>query len=333
MKIKLYIKTIGWTIFLFVGLANCSIKEKSIKATNSSDHVILWSASWSFDDKYIAVGGDDGKLIIYETDQFKIYKQYTWDSAAITKVQWHPRRNVLALCGYSYKAVPDARLDQIIDLQTGKKIQLDTIGSRGMDWNHSGSALALADLEGGIHIYSVEGKSILSFPSGNRRSLTGISWHPDDSLLAVIGDDIRLMDTTGKLIRQINHSENSKLLLSVDWHPSGKFFATADYGHENEPTYVKYWSAEGSLLKTIAGSKKEIRHIQWDQQGTYLITASEALRFIDTAGVIQHTYPYEENLLWGLDLNRDQSKILVSGTANLIQIIDRDGKVILTIYR
>jgi len=94
-----------------------------------------------------------------------------------------------------------------------------------------------------IYIYS-EGKYIHSFPSGNPRSLTGISWHPSDTILAVISDDIRLLGISGRPIKQINHSAVSKLLLSVDWHTSGKYFATADYGHEGEPTYIKYWSAE-----------------------------------------------------------------------------------------
>jgi len=86
-------------------------------------------------------------------------------------------------------------------------------------------------------------------------------------------------------------------------------------------------------LKTIPGSKKEIRNIQWDQEGNYLAAVSEALRIFDTQGVIRHTYPYGENLLWGLDWNKDQTRLLISGFNNLIQVMDRRGNVIKNLIR
>lgn len=294
---------------------------------------ILWCASWSHDDRYIAVGGDDGKLIIYETENYQPYKTFTWDSATITNIQWHPDRYLLAMTGYSYKSIPEDSIDRIINIEKENITKLDRYGSRGLDWNSNGTSLALADLEGGVHIYSSDGKLIRSFPSGNPRSLTGISWHPSDTLLAVIGDDIRLISAGGRSILQTNHSSISKLLLSVDWHPSGRYFATADYGHEGEPTYVKFWNLDGQLLKTIPGSLKEIRNIQWNKEGDKLAAVSEALRLIDTLGVIQHTYPYGENLLWGLDWNRDQTKLVVSGFNHLIHVVDKAGNLIRAIKR
>jgi len=49
--------------------------------------------------------------------------------------------------------------------------------------------------------------------------------------------------------------------------------------------------------------------------------------------VIQHTYPYGENLLWGLDWNRDQTKLVVSGFNHLIHVVDKAGNLIRAIKR
>ncbi|MDZ4710059.1 MAG: hypothetical protein SH818_16785 [Saprospiraceae bacterium] len=329
-KYRKYLLLISVVIVLTV---RTTCPNKNQKFPTSPLGSILWSASWSHDDHYIAVGGEDGRLVIYETENYQPFKTYTWDSATITNVQWHPDRYLLAMTGYSYKSILEDSIDRIINIENGNITKLDHYGSRGLDWNSNGTALALADLEGDVHIYSNESIHIRSFPSGNPRSLTGISWHLSDTILAIIGDDIRLMNINGQLIKQIQHSSISKLLLSVDWHPSGRYFATAGYGHEGEPTFVKFWTVDGKLLKTIPGSAKEIRNIQWNQAGEYLATASEALRLVDTAGVIKHTYPYGENLLWGLDWNRDQTKLLISGFNNLIEVVDKEGKRIQTISR
>jgi len=130
----------------------CTIKKQD---TNSPSPLgsILWAASWSFDDKYIAVGGDDGRLIIYETTHYKPYQTYTWDSSTITNVQWHPDRLILAMTGYSYKTKREDSLDRLIDIETGHIVKLDRYGSRGLDGNSTGTVLALADLEGDVHIY------------------------------------------------------------------------------------------------------------------------------------------------------------------------------------
>lgn len=330
---KLNSRIIFFIVFAvsIVGLY-CKLKPKDVTAKPNLGS-ILWCSSWSHDDQYIAVGGDDGRLIVYETENYQPYKTYSWDSATITNVQWHPEQNVLAMTGYSYKSILEDSIDRIINIENENITKLDRYGSRGLDWNSNGTSLALADLEGDVHIYSSEGIHVRSFPSGNPRSLTGVSWHPSDTLLAVIGDDIRLMSARGRLIQQINHSSISKLLLSVDWHPSGSYFATADYGHDDLPTYVKFWTMDGYLLKTIPGSLSEIRNIQWNKAGDYLAAASEALRLIDTLGLIQQTFPYGENLLWGLDWNRDQTKLVVSGFNDLIQVVDKDGNRIRTILR
>lgn len=78
--------------------------NKNPKFPTSTPGSILWSASWSHGDLYIAVGGDDGRLVIYETTHFKPHQIYSWDSATIANVQWHPDRYLVAMTGYSYKS-------------------------------------------------------------------------------------------------------------------------------------------------------------------------------------------------------------------------------------
>ena len=68
-------------------------------------------------------------------------------------------------------------------------------------------------------------------------------------------------------------------ILTVKWHPSGKFFASGDYGHEKEgkPTLLQYWKEDGTKHKEMNGHHEEIRNLRWSADGKYVATAADAI--------------------------------------------------------
>src|SRR5688572_7202693 len=104
-------------------------------------------------------------------------------------------------------------------------------------------------------------------------------------------DEIILFDTAGNQLKLINHRKEQTGILTVRWHPSGEFFASGDYGHENEgkPTLLQFWKADGTLIKTIKGHHSELRNIRWNNEGTLLATASDVLRIYNNHGALVST--------------------------------------------
>jgi WD40 repeat protein len=113
-------------------------------------------------------------------------------------------------------------------------------------------------------------------------------------------------------------------MLCVAWHPSGNYFVTGDYGDfdKNYPPLLQFWSIEGKKMKTIEKSKSEFRDLKWSQDGSLLATASEKIRFWDKQGnlISEKSSPY---LLWGVDWNKEGSKLITTDKKGLIVVWDK----------
>ncbi|NJM90681.1 MAG: hypothetical protein HC847_29760 [Hydrococcus sp. RU_2_2] len=156
-----------------------------------------------------------------------------------------------------------------------------------------------------------------------------MDWHPNKNIIVVSGDDIRIVDTTGTTLKVIRHREENNGVLSVRWHPSGNFFVTGDYGHHHEgvETLLQFWREDGSLIKTILGSKSGIRNLEWDTGGKYLATASDRLRIWDIDGRLLHEAKEGESF-WGIAWNDKGDSILTATFSGSIMLWTKEGKLL-----
>ncbi len=308
------------TIPLFWIMVFADLKGQPQKTERPS---AIWSTEWSPDGKYIAIGGDDQILWILDGNHFKLLMKYDLQ-AMIKCLSWHPTENLIAIA--TVKGV------QLFDLQSKKLTELKEIktGGRAIDWNHTGDMLALGDGAGIIQIIDKGGNVIRSIPKHNNHSYTTLDWHPSKNILVTGSDEILIFDTYGKQLSFIAHRKENTLLLTVQWHPSGDFFAAGDYGHEQEgiPTLLQFWKMDGTLLQQQFGHHKEIRKLAWNKDGTTLATASNGLRFWTKDGKLLNESVQDE-VLWGLSWD-EQGNRLVSGKFEngQVQIWSTKGKVI-----
>lgn len=295
----------------------------------------LWTVDISHDDKFIALGGDDSLLRIF-TNDLVLYKSINVGTRGMIRaVQWHPKENLLA--------ISTRNSIWVFHPETGKEIELDGDhrGSRTIAWNYNGEMLAAAAGSGVIWIWNKKGRLIRAIQKTNadstpdKKDFLGIDWHPSKNILTTVGDEIRIFDTSGKQLNIFKHRRQQAGLLTVKWHPSGEFFVTGDYGHPNEgiPTLLQFWQADGKLIKEWNESKMEFRNIRWNKQGTYLATASDALRVWTRSGQLLYTGKQEGNsVLWGVDWVSDSKKIVtVSFDSGNIQLWDDKATLLKTI--
>lgn len=287
----------------------------------------LWTLDWRFDDKYFAFGGDDKLLRIYRAGSMKLFKAYSF-SEMIRCTRWHPHdENILAVTTWGNS-------NGILNIENNEFIPLHLPhGARAVDWNSNGDLLATADNAGLITIWNVKGELLKEIKKQDGNSYFSMDWHPSRNLIAVSGDDIRIVDTTGNTLKVMKHREEHTGVLSVRWHPSGNFFVTGDYGHRNEgiETLLQFWQADGTPIKTVYGSNGEIRNLEWDRSGKYLATASDKLRIWDIDGQLLYTGK-DGNGFWGIDWNNGSDSILTASfsgnimlwteKANLLKIIN-----------
>lgn len=318
-------RSITLTILQFLIILFCN----QTFAQNLVTKQILWTADWSPNGKFIAIGGNTDTLTIYNERNLKPLKSFHIKNT-ITRVKWHPSKNIIAVATQM-----SSEKSCIINLETNERIELNGIspdGARGIDWNYSGEYLAVADNDGQVLIYTSKGELIRKFAnqSQSTKGITAIAWHPGKNMLTTVADNIRFLDIDGNLLKTIKHRPEDVLLLSIAWHSSGDFFVTGDYGDEKDPSLLQYWSEEGELLKSIDISKGEYRNLAWNPKGDRLATASDALRIWDTEGNLI-SVGKSEDYLWGLSWNKQGNRIITSSLEQRIILWNRKAKRILTI--
>lgn len=283
----------------------------------------IWAAEWSPDGKFIALGGDDSTLWLYKAGEYNVYKTYKLNSG-LRGLSWHPKEKLLAIA--NMKGI------QMLDLNTGQLTTIPglTTGGRGISWHPKGQMLALADGRGIVQIMDKTGRVIRSITKHNNHSYLSIDWHPTKDIVVTASDEIILFDTSGRQLNMFRHRPEHTGILSVKWHPSGEFFASGDYGHENEgkPTLLQFWKEDGTLIKSMSGHHEEIRNLRWNHDGSLLATASDALRIWQKDGRLLHTGTCGE-VLWGIAWSKDNRFIVTGSFADgAVKLWDNQAKLL-----
>lgn len=296
----------------------------SLSAQDTGNSNILWSANWSTDGKYIAVGGVDKKIRLYDGKSFALVKVIDTDTE-IQRMSWHPFANILAVAAVGSGS-------KIIDLdkQTEYKLEGDKgYGSRAIAWNYTGGLLAVADYEGEITIRTPQGKLIRTITKSNTISNVAIDWHPAKDEFVVLSEAVRVYDADGVLLNEFKHRKQNVLLLCVKWHTNGGYFVLGDYG-DSEQGYspaLQYRLSDGSLIQELRFGTAEYRNISWSRNGKRLASASDKLRIWDRDGKLIAEGSSEDKL-WGVDWSADGKFIVTSSHEGHIKIWDAKAKFI-----
>jgi WD40 repeat protein len=288
-----------------IPIDNASLKNKN---------TLLWAADWNPHNEQIAVGGDDSLLLLYNSRTAELVKAFGINSM-IRQLSWHPHKNIIAIAANDKAG--------ILNIETGFYTELKNTpeGARGIGWNFNGQLLATADNEGLVKIWNIEGHLLRTIRKDDSNSYFSLHWHPHKNILAVSGDDIRIIDTSGNTKKVIKHRRENTGVLTIRWHPSGKFFVTGDYGHDKEgvESLIQFWKEDGSFRRTLHGSKAEYRNTRWDKTGTYLASASDALRIWDKNGRLLFTGK-STRPLWGLSWNEGNDSIVATSSSGMIKL-------------
>jgi WD40 repeat protein len=306
-------------LLLTAGFWSCAHRASHSSVHNAKQPRSVWTIEWSPDGQYIAIGGDDSTLYLYDGRDQQLLKTFSLNGM-IKNVSWHPQSKVLAIATHLNT--------QLLDIETESFTTIAGVrGGRAVGWNFNGELLALADGRGEVQLMDKTGRHIRKITKHNNHSYLALDWHPSRNILVAASDEILIFDTSGKQLQMILHRKEPAGILTVKWHPSGTFFASGDYGHENEgiPTLLQFWDLNGKLLQTIRGSKAEYRTIGWNKNGTLLATASDSLRIRSQDGTLLHSARSNDQL-WALDWSPKGTHIITSSYSNAIDVWDTTAK-------
>ena len=215
----------------------------------------------------------------------------------------------------------------IFNLDNDEIIELDSIssdGARAIGWNHSGDLLAVGDYNGYLTIFDENGNFLKRIIT-NQKSIIDLAWHPNENHIVAVGEKITMYHYDLDSLKNIEDRNEEVLMLCTAWNPNGNFFVTGDYGdfEYHHPPLLQYWTYDGQRIKSIEKSKAEFRNMKWSDNGDLLATASEKIRLWNKNGELIKESE-SENLLWGIDWNNSDTRIVTTDIIGKIIIWDKE---------
>ena len=198
---------------------------------------------WNYTGEYLAVGDNDGQILIYNKKGELIRKfiNQTNSTKSITAIDWHPNKNILITVSDKIRF-----FDIEGNLLNTVKHRPEDVLILSVAWHKSGAFFVTGDYGGAkdkslLQFWTKQGKLIRSIDisKGEYRNLT---WNPKGTRLATASDTLRIWDTDGNLISEGN--EKNHFLWGVSWNKQGNKIITSAQS-------VMLWNDKGEKIETI----------------------------------------------------------------------------------
>jgi len=270
----------------------------------------VWGVSLSPDGKYIATGGEDGTVKVWNLSGHQI-TQVEAHKGGVMSVNFSPDGQSFATAGRDGKAKlwnlsgqqiatfeghkgrviwvrfsPDGQriattgFDRTVRLWdlSGEQIDLFDTHQQGVwevKFSPNGQYLATTGFDGTVKLLNLSGQ-IIADMKGHQEIVRSVSFSPDGQYLAAAGDDdtVQVGKLSGQQIHIINKFKgNQNGIWGISFSPDGKRLATA--GRDGT---IKLWQPFARLAQPtteIQGHQGIVYHAIFSLDGQYLVTTSE----------------------------------------------------------
>ncbi|MBE8994570.1 serine/threonine-protein kinase [Microcystis aeruginosa] len=242
-------------------LGSSSFLDKTL--TGHSNWVL--SVAYSPDSRYLASGGSDNTIKIWEVATGKELRTLTGHSRGVESVVYSPDGRYLA-SGSSDDTI------KIWEVATGKELRTLT-GHSGSVWSvvYSPDGRYLASGSWDDTIWEVATGKQLRTLTGHSDSVWSVVYSPDGRYLASGNGDktIKIWEVaTGKELRTLTGHSGS--VWSVVYSPDGRYLASG-----NGDKTIKIWEvATGKELRTLTGHSEVVNSVVYSPDGRYLASGS-----------------------------------------------------------
>lgn len=178
---------------------------------------------WNYTGEYLAIGDNDGQLLIYDIKGELIRKFVNENTKSITAIDWHPKKNIIA-------TVTDKIRLFDIDGNLLKSIRhrKEDVLLLSIAWHKTGDFFVTGDYgdekdKSLLQYWNEQGElfKTIDISKGEYRNL---AWNPKGDRLASASDALRIWDTKGNLISEGNSKD---YLWGVSWNENGNRIITS----------------------------------------------------------------------------------------------------------
>ncbi|MBN1540254.1 MAG: WD40 repeat domain-containing protein [Candidatus Thermoplasmatota archaeon] len=235
----------------------------------------LRACAFSRDGKYLAVGGDDMVVVVFDVDTWERTFELKGHTGSILCLDFSPDSRYLASGSGTDKVIPQNEGEnktRIWDLETGDEVLVlggHRDGVLGVKWSHDGTRISTVSDDRTINVWSFPSGEKLMSKSGHTSGILDVDWTPDDRVLITGSRDYKIKiwnSTTGD---EIATWSDYNCVRSVDVHPLGDYAATSGV----DLTLKIRDMGTGTELKVIKDGVEQhamVMSSRWSPDGRYL---------------------------------------------------------------
>jgi|GEM_PF-1046011 len=244
------------------------------------DHKPLRTSSWSPDGKFLAVGGDDTVIIIYYTSNWTEYRTLEGHRGSVLTLAWSPDGKLLASGSGTDKVDPhnmpenEIRIWNTTTWTTAQILKGHVDGVMGLRWSPNGTRLASASDDKTIRIWDVSTWKTEKVLAGHTLGALDVAWSPDGKTLVSGSRDYKVMAWDYDTGKALGRYTEANCVRSVDFHPSGKFYANS--GVDEVQLKVRD-TLTGAILKSFTEglpTKSDVMSSRWSPDGKFLASGA-----------------------------------------------------------
>ncbi len=219
--------------------------------------------AWSYDGRWIAGGGDQGYVFVWDATTQQLEFVLEEHTAAICSLAWSHNSRWLASGGCNGKVI----IWNIEGRLVYRTHYDSTVAATSVAWNSTDEWLGICYPEvsmTAIHNTS-DGNLVWDINRGSP-----IAFSPDNRRLSFAnGDSIALYDYVAFQNERFEDSDN--YLLSMDWRPDGAFVAGG--GGVQTGSFTVWEAATGAIVIDTYGQHTDtIYSVDWSPDGRYVLT-------------------------------------------------------------
>jgi WD40 repeat protein len=247
-------------------------------------HLPTRVTAWSPDGKYLAVGGDDTIIWVFNTTSWGLARKLTGHLGSVLTLDFSPDGKYLASGSGTDKVfmnnVPE-NLIKVWDFERGTPIANmtgHTDGVMEVKWSPDGSRIVSASDDKTMRMWNTTDWSYMFTLRGHAGGVLAVDWSPDGRRFVSGSRDYKMALWNASDGKQIAKWTAPNCVRSVDWHMDGDIIAASGV---SEAMVMIRNATTGVVMQTLEDNKDAsgvpvgaIMSARWSPDGQKLATAS-----------------------------------------------------------